>query len=149
MSATPLSGHKRNQPIKYVCLNEWWLAKPRLPLQGLAVDGIAYGQRERKFLSTVITKRYEANVLETEDGVTLQLRGFINTSLSSQNGFPLNVCEDFLLGFPEDWQKYAAQSVGAKCVDGDTGFGEPNGCSHKGADDASPFSLHDNHSGET
>ena len=48
-------------------------------------------RRERVFLSTVIAKRYEANVLETEDGITIQLRGFINNSRTSQNGFASNV----------------------------------------------------------
>nr|XP_025669529.1 protein EMBRYO DEFECTIVE 1674 [Arachis hypogaea] len=144
MSATPLSSHERHlSPLKYVFLSDWWLAKPCLPLQGLAVGGIAYGLRERMFLSTVIAKRHEANVLETEDGVTLHLNSFINSSRSSQNGFPRKVCKDFLLGFPDDWQKYTAHSFGAKCVNGDTGFHEPNACSRKRAIDAIPFSIHD------
>ncbi|XP_020965007.1 protein EMBRYO DEFECTIVE 1674 [Arachis ipaensis] len=149
MSATPLSSHERHlSPLKYVFLSDWWLAKPCLPLQGLAVGGIAYGLRERMFLSTVIAKRHEANVLETEDGVTLHLNSFINSSRSSQNGFPRKVCKDFLLGFPDDWQKYTAHSFGAKCVNGDTGFHEPNACSRKRAIDAIPFSIHDNRSAE-
>ncbi|XP_052107776.1 protein EMBRYO DEFECTIVE 1674 [Arachis duranensis] len=149
MSTAPLFSHERHlSPLKYVFLSDWWLAKPCLPLQGLAVGGIAYGLRERMLLSTVIAKRHEANVLETEDGVTLHLSSLINSSRSSQNGFPRKVCEDFLLGFPDDWQKYTAHSFGAKCVNGDTGFHEPNACSRKRAVDAIPFSIHDNRSAE-
>ncbi|KAL1325233.1 hypothetical protein AAHE18_13G146800 [Arachis hypogaea] len=129
-------------------MSDWWLAKPCLPLQGLAVGGIAYGQRERMFLSTVIAKRHEANVLETEDGVTLHLSSFINSSRSFQNGFPREVCEDFLLGFPDDWQKYTAHSFRAKCVDGHTGFCEPNASLHKRAIDPIPFSIRDHRSAE-
>ncbi|XLR56970.1 hypothetical protein S83_007642, partial [Arachis hypogaea] len=149
MSGTPLSSHKHHlPPLKYVFMSDWWLAKPCLPLQGLAVGGIAYGQRERMFLSTVIAKRHEANVLETEDGVTLHFSSFINSSRSFQNGFPREVCEDFLLGFPDDWQKYTAHSFRAKCVDGDTGFCELNASLHKRAIDPIPFSIRDNRSAE-
>ncbi|XLS85150.1 hypothetical protein HN51_035316 [Arachis hypogaea] len=149
MSGTPLSSHKHHlPPLKYVFMSDWWLAKPCLPLQGLAVGGIAYGQRERMFLSTVIAKRHEANVLETEDGVTLHLSSFINSSRSFQNGFPREVCEDFLLGFPDDWQKYTAHSFRAKCVDGHTGFCEPNASLHKRAIDPIPFSIRDHRSAE-
>ncbi|KAL1299800.1 hypothetical protein AAHE18_18G133800 [Arachis hypogaea] len=166
MSATPLSSHERHlSPLKYECkiitplfssaqvfLSDWWLAKPCLPLQGLAVGGIAYGLRERMFLSTVIAKRHEANVLETEDGVTLHLNSFINSSRSSQNGFPRKVCKDFLLGFPDDWQKYTAHSFGAKCDDCENGVlvaapvsqvGNPNNNrSLTGVFDRNPCKVH-------
>lgn len=49
------------------------------------------------FLSTVIAKRHEANVVETEDGITIIFRGFINTSRASQNGFPSEVVSPFFL----------------------------------------------------
>ncbi|CAJ1979229.1 unnamed protein product [Sphenostylis stenocarpa] len=68
--------------------------------------------RESLFLSTVVTKREEANVLHTQDGITIVFRGFMNTSRSSQNGVPLEVCQHFLVGFPHDWNKYAPHSYG-------------------------------------
>jgi hypothetical protein len=48
-------------------------------------------RRERMFFSSVIVKRHEPNVVETEDGVTIIIRGFINSSRTSQNGFPSDV----------------------------------------------------------
>lgn len=43
------------------------------------------------FLSTVIAKRHEANVVESEDGIVIIFRGFINASRTSQNGFSSEV----------------------------------------------------------
>ncbi|TKY68078.1 SANT associated [Spatholobus suberectus] len=100
--------------------------------------------RERVFLSTVIAEREEANVLRTEDGITILFRGFINTSRSCQNGVPSEVCQHFLVGFPHDWKKYSAHSFGNEDIDGVTAFGDSSACSKKRDDDALPFSIHDN-----
>ncbi|KAJ1416964.1 SANT associated [Sesbania bispinosa] len=109
--AKPLTPSPLLKP-KSIFLHEWWLVKPQQQRGGLAVGGVTFMERERVFLSTVIAKRLEANVLETEDGITVSFRGFINTSRTCENGFPSVVCHHFLIGFPHDWKKYSAHSLG-------------------------------------
>ncbi|KAK7386902.1 hypothetical protein VNO78_27264 [Psophocarpus tetragonolobus] len=111
-SATPLVPVP---PKSLIFLHEWWLVKQR---KGLALGGVASieGDRERVFLSSVIAEREEANVLHTEDGITILFRGSINPSRSSQSGVPLEVCEHFSFGFPHDWKKYSDNK----------GFGDSN-----------------------
>nr|XP_004490038.1 kinetochore-associated protein KNL-2 homolog [Cicer arietinum] len=118
---------------KSIFLDEWWLLKPQNQCKGLAVGGVASMERDRVFLSTVIAKRHEANVVETEDGITIVFRGFINASHTSQNGFSSEVCQQFLVGFPHDWKHYSAHSSGNACehVDSVTCFDDSNVSSHK------------------
>ncbi|XP_061343362.1 uncharacterized protein LOC133289443 [Gastrolobium bilobum] len=134
-NSTPLSNTK---PVKYesIFLDEWWLVKPQLQRKGLAVGGVAsINGRDTAFFSTVIAKRHEANVLETEDGITIIFRGFINNSRTSQNGFPSEVCSHFLVGFPHDWETYSVRGFGDEYIDGVPRFGDSNTCSQKSADD--------------
>ncbi|XWS67339.1 hypothetical protein CRYUN_Cryun05aG0278400 [Craigia yunnanensis] len=66
-------------------------------------------QGQRVLCSAAISKRHDATTLETVDGITIAISGFINTSRTLQNGFPPEVCSDFLFGFPYDWEEYASQ----------------------------------------
>jgi hypothetical protein len=43
------------------------------------------------FFSSVIVERYEPNVVETQDGITVMFHGLINASRTSQNGFSSEV----------------------------------------------------------
>ncbi|XP_020240068.1 uncharacterized protein LOC109818929 [Cajanus cajan] len=123
-------------PKSLIFLQEWWLVKQR---KGLAVGGVASVKRDREslFLSTLIAEREEANVLHTQDGITLIFRGCINTSRSSQNGVPAEVCQHFLVGFPHDWKKYSVH------MDEVYAFGDSSACSKKRDGDALPFSTRD------
>ncbi|XVF08381.1 hypothetical protein REPUB_Repub06bG0221600 [Reevesia pubescens] len=98
-----------NLSLKSVLLNDWWLglAHPR----GLAVSGFECRGRQgqRVLCSAPIAKRHDATTLETADGITIAITGFINTSRTLQNGFPPQVCSHFLFGFPYDWEEYASQ----------------------------------------
>ncbi|KAL2321641.1 hypothetical protein Fmac_026020 [Flemingia macrophylla] len=127
-------------PNSRIFLHEWWLVKQP---KGLAVGGVSSvgRNRERVFLSTVIAEREEANVLHTQDGITILFRGFINNSRSTQNGVPAEVCQHFLVGFPHDWKKFSAHSFGDKDVDGVYAFGDSSACSKKKDEDAFPFSM--------
>ncbi|WJX32782.1 hypothetical protein P8452_21068 [Trifolium repens] len=130
-NTTPLSSSVFKS--KLICLQEWWLMKPQNQCKGLALAGIASMERERMFFSSVIVKRHEPNVVETDDGVTIIFRGFINSSRTSQNGFPSDVCHRFSVGFPHNWKNYSAHSSGNECqyVDRVTGFDDSNASSHK------------------
>ncbi|KAK2429000.1 hypothetical protein QL285_027476 [Trifolium repens] len=130
-NTTPLSSSVFKS--KLIFLHEWWLMKPQNQCNGLALAGIASMERERMFFSSVIVKRHEPNVVETEDGVTIIIRGFINSSRTSQNGFPSDVCRRFSVGFPHNWKNYSADSSGNECqyVDKVTGFDDSNAFSHK------------------
>ncbi|XWS43916.1 hypothetical protein CRYUN_Cryun16bG0145700 [Craigia yunnanensis] len=103
-AATPLA----NLSLNSVLLHDWWLgmAQPR----GLAVGGFECRGRQgqRVLCSAAIAKRHDATTLETADGITIAISGFINTSRTLQNGFPPQVCSHFLFGFPYDWQEYAS-----------------------------------------
>ncbi|RDX61300.1 Protein EMBRYO DEFECTIVE 1674, partial [Mucuna pruriens] len=127
-------------PKSLIFLHEWWLVKQR---KGLAVGGVASDERERErvFLSTVIAEREEANVLHTQDGITILFRGFINTSRSCHNGVPSEVCQHFLVGFPHDWKKYSAHCFGDEDINA---VADSSACSKKRDVDALPFSVCDN-----
>ncbi|URE08930.1 hypothetical protein MUK42_35300 [Musa troglodytarum] len=61
----------------------------------------------RLFSSAPIIKRNDAYTLETADGVTVVVQGMINKERTKDNGFPLEVCNHFLIGFPYNWDHYA------------------------------------------
>lgn len=46
------------------------------------------GQGTRAFFSAAIVKRHDTVTLETTDGITITLIGFINRSLTAENGSP-------------------------------------------------------------
>ncbi|KMT13172.1 hypothetical protein BVRB_4g085780 [Beta vulgaris subsp. vulgaris] len=112
-----------------ICLEEWWLSKLEGG-KGLAVSGRSVELRKldnahrkvhsapakrryasREFHSREIMKRHGCTTLETSDGFIVSLCGFINKSRTQQNGFSPEVCRDFMIGFPYNWDDYAA-SVG-------------------------------------
>ncbi|GLT66096.1 hypothetical protein SLA2020_384860 [Shorea laevis] len=115
-SATSLS----DLSIKSVWLYDWWLSPA--PARGLAVEGFeSIGRkRVRVIRSAAIAKRHNANTLETIDGTKVTVSGLINRSRSHQNGFPLEVCRHFLLGFPYYWEEYAARNYNEESADGGT-----------------------------
>ncbi|KAG2720912.1 hypothetical protein I3760_02G056300 [Carya illinoinensis] len=94
--------------FKSVLLHDWWLV--RAPHgKGLAVGGVASLERVgvRIFCSAAISHRHDATTLDTMDGIKITISGFINRSRTHQNGFPSEVCNRFLLGFPYNWEEYA------------------------------------------
>ncbi|TYI13871.1 hypothetical protein ES332_A08G088000v1 [Gossypium tomentosum] len=105
-SPTPLA----NLSLNSVVLHDWWLCM--VQPKGLAVGGFQCRGRQgqRVLCSAAIAKRHDATTLETADGITVAISGFINTSRTLQNGFSPKVCSHFLFGFPYDWEEYASHS---------------------------------------
>ncbi|XP_024031243.1 uncharacterized protein LOC112094497 isoform X2 [Morus notabilis] len=97
---------------KTVCLFDWWLIKTESAFQGKRLGIAGFTSREqnralRAFSSSAITKRFDVFTLETSDGVSIVIKGFINKQRTTDNGFPSEVFNDFIFGFPPNWQKYA------------------------------------------
>ncbi|KAI4349291.1 hypothetical protein L6164_009899 [Bauhinia variegata] len=96
---------------KTVCLYDWWLIKAENDFQGkqLAVAGLTSREREelRVFISAPIIKRHNVFSLETADGIHLIIRGFINEKRTKENGFPSEISNNFMFGFPPNWSSYA------------------------------------------
>ncbi|XP_020586528.1 uncharacterized protein LOC110028852 [Phalaenopsis equestris] len=95
---------------KTVLLRNWWLRKAEKGSDGirLAVGGFTEcGKAMRLFDSSPITKRHDAYTLETSDGITIRIEGFINKKRTLDNGFPLEACKTFLIGFPTTWTDFA------------------------------------------
>lgn len=108
-------------------LHDWWLLKTNA--NRLAVGGLATRERQgiRVFSSGAIAKRHDATTLETADGITITIVGFLNKSRTHQNGFPSEVCKHFLFGFPYHWEEYAVQCfVGESTKSGVSK--KPSGC---------------------
>ncbi|KAJ0084362.1 hypothetical protein Patl1_30244 [Pistacia atlantica] len=104
--------------LNTVLLYDWWLVKAKEGKR-LAVGGFA--PREslgvRSFCSAAVAKRHDTTTLETVDGITVKLSGFINRSRTQLNGFPLEVCNPFRLGFPYFWEEYGNQYCGQEYPD--------------------------------
>lgn len=100
-----------------VCLQDWWLIKSKKGFEGkrLAVAGLSSKEQRavRVFSSAPIIKRYDVFTLETADGITVIIKGFINKLRTNENGFPSEVFNHFLFGFPPHWEEYAE-----KCFEG-------------------------------
>ncbi|XP_028804511.1 uncharacterized protein LOC114759508 [Neltuma alba] len=115
-TTSPISNKKSISSSQYktIFLHDWWLVKPQG--KGLAVGGVASMERlgERVISSSTIAKRHETNVLETQEGITFIITGFINKSRTNENGFSFEVCRRFQLGFPHDWEEYISFAVGGK-----------------------------------
>ncbi|XP_019250531.1 PREDICTED: protein EMBRYO DEFECTIVE 1674-like isoform X2 [Nicotiana attenuata] len=123
-----------------VCLKDWWLKRTEADSQGrtLAVAGNTSreGQAMRVFSSAPILKAFDVFTLETIDGICVVLKGFINKTRSEENGFPSEVFEQFLFGFPPQWEvfnkKYLGrESKGKAAANDDLGFEKPSACSEK------------------
>ncbi|XP_059653562.1 kinetochore-associated protein KNL-2 homolog isoform X2 [Cornus florida] len=102
--------------IKNVYLHDWWLIKADLGSGSRQLGVGGFSSREsrgiRAFRAAAIAKRHDTVTLETVDGITVTLSGFINRSLTLQSGFPSEVCNHFLFGFPYCWEVYAARCFG-------------------------------------
>ncbi|KAB1213348.1 hypothetical protein CJ030_MR5G003582 [Morella rubra] len=140
--------------FKSVSLHHWWLA--RAPHgKGLAIGGFASLERlgVRVFCSAAISKRHDATTLETTDGITITICGFINRSRTHQNGFPpkiltarcQKVCNHFLIGFPYNWEEYAVGCSGEESADrgGVSASDDTNIPLGDIADKSVPFSIED------
>ncbi|MCD7460252.1 hypothetical protein HAX54_043153 [Datura stramonium] len=123
-----------------VCLKDWWLTRGERDAQGrtLAVSGLTSreGQALRVFSSAPILKIYDVFNLETIDGICVVLKGFINKSRSEENGFPSEVIEQFLFGFPPQWETFnekclGGESKGKASASDALGFEKPSVCSEK------------------
>lgn len=66
----------------------------------------------RHFRSTSIIKRHDAVTLETEDGMIITITNGINIFKSLESGFPHEVCNCFLFGFPCYWEELADKRAG-------------------------------------
>ncbi|XP_009787991.1 uncharacterized protein [Nicotiana sylvestris] len=99
-----------------VCLKDWWLKRAEADSQGrtLAVAGNTSreGQAMRVFSSAPILKVFDVFTLETIDGICVVLKGFINKTHSEENGFPSEVFEQFLFGFPPQWEVFNKKYLG-------------------------------------
>ncbi|KAJ4866177.1 kinase interacting family protein [Raphanus sativus] len=105
-SITPISGG--GALLKPVSLSDWWLTKKANNNKGLGVSGFESkgGSKVRLFSSATISTRHDSTTLQTSDGLTVSISGFINRSRSLQNGFSPQLCNRFLLGFPYHWKDY-------------------------------------------
>ncbi|KAF5950293.1 hypothetical protein HYC85_012286 [Camellia sinensis] len=121
-SATTISSAREQDPKAHktltldgskVCLHDWWLIKLDMDSNGrtLGVGGLAFRERQtiRAFYSVAIAKRHDTVTLETADGITITITSFINRSITLENGFPAEVCNHFLFGFPCYWEEYAGR----------------------------------------
>ncbi|XP_019415647.1 PREDICTED: uncharacterized protein LOC109327089 isoform X4 [Lupinus angustifolius] len=123
---TPPSSNKTNTVAsgsssfqRTLTLYDWWLIKSENNFQGkrLAVAGIASKTSHsssklgkgatRVFVSAPVIKRYDVFSLETADGIYIIIKGFLNEQRTLENGFPSEVFNCFLFGFPANWEKYA------------------------------------------
>ncbi|WOL02500.1 hypothetical protein Cni_G11219 [Canna indica] len=110
-AATPFTPSSYSDK-KTVFLSDWWLIEADRASEGkrLAVGGFTMRQRAiRIFCSAPIIKRHDAYNLEAADGITIIIQGKINKARMQDNGFPLEVCNRFLIGFPYDWDAYTEE----------------------------------------
>ncbi|KAL1290419.1 hypothetical protein HN51_058886 [Arachis hypogaea] len=117
LTSTPSTSNNANLSCFQltVCLYEWWLVKAKHGFEGkqLAIGGIASKTEElvRVFTSAPIAKRHDLFSLETTDGVYIIIRGFIDKQRTIDNGFPHEVFNHFLFGFPQNWESFAADLI--------------------------------------
>ncbi|KAL8058296.1 hypothetical protein ABFX02_03G009200 [Erythranthe guttata] len=106
------TGNKpKSQFNSTVCLTDWWLVKTENEFEAkpqLAVAGFTSREKQamRVFSSASILKRYDIFTIETTDGICVILKGFINRDRTLENGFPSDVFDHFLFGFPPYWKEY-------------------------------------------
>ncbi|RDX95307.1 Protein EMBRYO DEFECTIVE 1674, partial [Mucuna pruriens] len=110
-TATPSNDTESCTFRRTVSLYDWWLTKASNDFQGkrLAVAGVSSRKDEamRVFVSAPVIKRYDVFSLETADGKCVIISGFINEQRTLQNGFPAEVFNRFLFGFPPNWESYS------------------------------------------
>ncbi|KAK3025359.1 hypothetical protein RJ639_043868 [Escallonia herrerae] len=109
--AIPNQIQKSPSLLRTVWLHDWWLIKAELDSEGRQL-GVGGKLGIRVFGSAAIAKRHDLVTLETVDGITIKISGFINRSHAQQNGFPSAISYHFRLGFPYNWEEYAARYFG-------------------------------------
>ncbi|XP_027173297.1 kinetochore-associated protein KNL-2 homolog [Coffea eugenioides] len=101
-----------------VGLSDWWLVKAEKDFRGkrLAIAGIPHRDEQalRVFSSAPILKRHDLFNLETADGVWIIIKGLINKARTEENGFPSEVFDHFIIGFPPYWEEYALNCFGGE-----------------------------------
>ncbi|KAI3729802.1 hypothetical protein L6452_18472 [Arctium lappa] len=107
-SSSPCRSHFQ----KSVHLRDWWLTKPE-PDDGRKTLGVAgltctsqQNRAERCFSSAPILKVYDFFELETVDGLCVILQGYINKIRTLESGYPSEVFDHFLIGFPPYWEEF-------------------------------------------
>ncbi|XP_010414757.1 PREDICTED: protein EMBRYO DEFECTIVE 1674-like [Camelina sativa] len=103
---------------KSVTLSDWWLTRKGKDKEKKALCITGFESDVRLFSSGTILKRHNSVTLESVDGITISISGFINRARSMENGVSEEVCNRFLLGFPFNWEDYNEENV----VDEDRGF---------------------------
>lgn len=102
----------------HVFLYDWWLIKADTPSNGrlLGVGGLSSKESSgrqhgvRVLHSDAIVKRHNTNTVETSDGLTITFSGSINKRRTVLNGFPSEVCNQFIFGFPYCWEELVSKS---------------------------------------
>ncbi|XP_059669485.1 uncharacterized protein LOC132314671 [Cornus florida] len=101
---------------KTVCLQDWWFIKVETDVgeKRLAIAGFTSGEQQarRVFSSAPIHRRFDVFTLETVDGIFIITKGFINKVRTEENGFPAEVFNHFVFGFPPYWEEYAEKCFG-------------------------------------
>ncbi|KAI3703474.1 hypothetical protein L1987_73570 [Smallanthus sonchifolius] len=124
LDAANNSPPSRSYLQKTVTLLDWWLTKPQTndDAKTLGVAGLTSQQNRaaRCFSSAPIFKIYDLFELETVDGVCVILQGFINKDRTLENGFPPELFDHFIIGFPPYWKQFSTNcpkiESAAKCV---------------------------------
>ncbi|KAL2522916.1 SANTA domain-containing protein [Forsythia ovata] len=100
--------------LKEIFLHDWWLLKvdkdPHEKRLGIGGFTSRESQGTRVFHSAPISIRLNAVTLKTEDGITITVHGHLNRTRTIENGFPLEVCNHFVFGFPYYWEEFAGLS---------------------------------------
>ncbi|KAL8188576.1 hypothetical protein R6Q57_029864 [Mikania cordata] len=108
-----------------ITLIDWWLTKPESnggANTTLGVAGLTSHQSRaaRCFSSAPILKIDNLLELETVDGVSIILQGFINKDRTLENGFSAEIFDHFLIGFPHNWKELTTncpkRELASKCV---------------------------------
>ncbi|XP_047336436.1 kinetochore-associated protein KNL-2 homolog [Impatiens glandulifera] len=117
--------------VKTVCLQNWWLIKAENEFDGRRLGIAGQTSREhqavREFKSAPILKRHDIFTLETVDGVFILMEGFINEDRTKENGFPPEVFNHFVFGFPPLWEEYAKKWCGKEPTDEDASMNQSLG----------------------
>ncbi|TVT97365.1 hypothetical protein EJB05_57393 [Eragrostis curvula] len=99
-AATEVSEH----PL--VTLYEWWLESVEGDDRKIAVAGLFERNQADLEFSAPIAKRHQGCILETEKGVIVDIHGTFNIDRTMNNGFTVELCQEFLLGFPYWWENW-------------------------------------------
>ncbi|KAH6832150.1 hypothetical protein C2S53_007428 [Perilla frutescens var. hirtella] len=99
---------------KVILLHTWWLVKADPDSHGkrLGIGGYTLEEKlgMRTFCSASIVKKHDATTLQTVDGITVMVHGYLDRSRTLENGFSEEVCDHFQIGFPYYWEDFAALS---------------------------------------